>query len=146
MTEQPPEEYPDVSPVLRLVFTVERGAVELADVQQVEMRVPATSSLEDRAEVSGSWVEVTDADGAPVFRHDLAPSLLDGAEVFPEDPYGEIVRVADAPGRRAFSVVVPIPPDTGQVVVAGSPRRGVRAPAGELARFDAQDVLGRARR
>ena len=146
MSEQPPDPYPDANPVLRLVFTVEQGAIELSDVQQVQMPVPTTSSLEDRTDVSGSWVEVIDADGTPVFRHDLAPSLLDGAEVFPEDPYGEIVRVAEAPGRRAFSVLVPILPNTARLVVAGSPRQAVRAPARELARFDVQDVLGRARR
>jgi hypothetical protein len=32
------------------------------------MRIPTSSSLEERGDVSGAWVEIRDAGGAPIFR------------------------------------------------------------------------------
>jgi hypothetical protein len=146
MNEYTPKPYPDGTPVLRLVFALQQGQIELSDVQQVEMRIPTSSSLEERGDVSGAWVEIRDAGGAPIFRHDLAPSLLDGAELFPEDPYGEIVRVPNMPGISAFSVLVPLPADADRLVLVGGPTANVREPARELTQIDAQELRRRARR
>jgi len=146
MNEYTPKPYPDGTPVLRLVFALQQGQIELSDVQQVEMRIPTSSSLDERGDVSGAWVEIRDASGAPIFRHDLAPSLLDGAELFPEDPYGEIVRVPNTPGISAFSVLVPLPADADRLVLVGGPTANVREPARELTQIDAQELRRRARR
>ncbi|HEY6686274.1 MAG TPA: hypothetical protein VI094_08720 [Propionibacteriaceae bacterium] len=131
--------------VLRLVFTVRQGRVELSDVHQVEMRVPPSASLEERTGVSGAWVEIRDADGAPIFRHDLSPSLLDSAELFPEDPYGEIIRVPTMPGTSAFSVLAPLPAEADTLVLVGGPTANARGAARELTEVDAQELRRRAR-
>ena len=139
------KDYADETQVLRLVFAVRRGHVELSDVQQVEMRVPPSASLEERTGLSGAWVEIRDVHGAPIFRYDLSPSLLDSAEIFPEDPYDEIIRVPAIPGTSAFSVLAPLPAEADRLVLVGGPTANAREAARELTEVDAQELRRRAR-
>jgi hypothetical protein len=137
----------DEPQALRLTFAVQDRRIELLDVAEVAMRVPPTDPLDQRGERSGFWVEVVDADGAPLFRQDLPPTVLDDPEVFPEDPAGEIVRVP-APGRRhAFSVVVPRTTDLQRLAVVGSPAEDRRRTAARaLATYDGGELARRATR
>jgi hypothetical protein len=137
--------YPYETQVLRLVFAVREGQVELSDVQQVEMRIPPSASLDERTGVSGAWVEIRNADGAPIFRHDLSPSQLDSAEIFPADPYGEIIRVPAIPGTSAFSILAPLPAEADRLVLVGGPTANAREAARDLTEIDAQELRRRAR-
>ena len=150
MTDDVPQPYTDEGPlndgtaVLRLLFELRDGQYEVTDVQQVVKRIPPSASLEERGDVAGAWLEVRDADGAPVFRHDLAPSLLDGAEIFPEDPRGEIIRSSNRADTMAFSVLAPLPDAADRVVLLGARTGNAGDAAREITGIDVGELRRRA--
>ncbi len=132
------------TPVVRLLFELRDGRFEITDVTEVVKQVPPSAPLERLDDVSGAWLEVQDAAGAPIFRHDLSPTLMDGVEIFPEDPYGEIVRSSRLPDTTAFSVLAPLPDAAQRVVLIGPPARNSRSAARDIADIDAGEVRRRA--
>ncbi len=133
---------------MRLTFTYRAEEIELVDVQEVEMFVPPGDEREIGEERSGFWVELRDDAEGVVFRQVLHHPAEADQEVFPEDPYGEIVRrPVDSPSG-AFTLVLPEATQARNVVLVASPTRPERRSeaAAEVARFDMVDVRGRARR
>jgi hypothetical protein len=102
------------------------------------MFVPPGDALEAGRERSGFWVEVRNADGQPLFRRLMHHPIETTREVFPADPYGEIIRTPVADPRGVFSIVIPEIAGARVLALVGSPseagRRGEAAQ--ELARFD----------
>lgn len=105
--------------VLGLVFAVRQGQVELSDVRQVEMRIPPSATIEERAGVTGARVEIQDADGA-WSSGTICRLPVGGAELFSEDRYGEILRVHTMPGTPFFSVLAPALAPSHHTMVLGA--------------------------
>ena len=137
----------DEERALRLTFTYRGDEIELVDAQQVAMFVPPGDARDDRSARSGFWIELRDGAEGVVFRQDLHHPVTNDHEVFPEDPYGEIVRQPVASRSGAFTLVVPEAVDAASVVLVASPARAEERnqAASEVARFDMADVRRRAR-
>ena len=133
---------------LRLTFTYRGEEIELVDVQEVEVFVPPGDEWEYREERSGFWVELRDDAEGVVFRQVLHHPAEAHQEVFPEDPYGEIIRQPVDSPSGAFTLILPDATQARNVVLVASPTSPERRTevAAEVARFDMVDVRGRGRR
>src|SRR5688500_4251085 len=107
------------------------------------MFVPPGESLEPVRERSGIWVEVRDGDEQPLFRLLMHHPIETSREVFPADPYDEIIRSPVAEPRGVFSVVIPDLADARILALVESPPEADRSIAAqEIARVDLTRIDG----
>ena len=118
----------------RLVCTTDaEGRIEVRSRRRVEMIVPPAGPLDDAARAAGFWVELRDAEERTQYRRAM-PDPLEAEVEVPAEPGAEGFAHVRAPGRRAFSVLVPDLDGADHVaLVRGG--RGRRAGAQEIARL-----------
>jgi hypothetical protein len=109
-------------PAVRLIFEYEGDEVRLVAQQPVDVAVPGF----DLAQVPhpGHYVETRTAADEPLSRVPVRDAFSTSAEVFPEEPGGDITRVDVAQPKGAFTVIVPTGATATQIALLH-----VRAPA-----------------
>lgn len=131
---------------LRLIFEQRGDKLNLVSTQRVNMVVPPPQALLPQREVRGSWFELRDREGRPVYRRTIDNPLQD-IEVIADAP-GETLRRIDVDqGGRAFFVVVPDIDGARRFVVHAEPRLSGRDDPTKTARtvaatheFDLSDI------
>lgn len=103
---------------LRLVFEQHGERLALASVQRVAMIAPPPQALRPAGARHGSWVELRDRDGQPVYRRAIHYPL--DAEVVTDDP-GRPLRRIGVDHPRAFFLVVPDVADARTLVLGLAP-------------------------
>ncbi|MDR6842015.1 hypothetical protein [Pseudoxanthomonas sacheonensis] len=130
---------------LRLVFEQRGDELKLVSTQRLNMIVPPPQALAPQRATRGSWFELRDREGRPVYRRTI-DNPRQGIEVVADAPGEALRRIDDDQGFRAFFVVVPDIADARKFVLHAEPRLGSRDDAAKAARnaatheFDLSDI------
>ncbi|MGH8027952.1 MAG: hypothetical protein ACREO0_14630 [Pseudoxanthomonas sp.] len=130
---------------LRLVFEQRGGELKLVSTQRLNMIAPPPQALLPKRDTRGSWFELRDGEGRPVYRRTIESPLQD-IEVVADAPGEALRRIDDDRGIRAFFVIVPDIAGARRFVVHAEPRRASRDDAGKAAltaathEFDLSDI------
>ena len=124
---------------LRLVLEAEGGTLRLVSREEVDTAVLPTDALSGYEGQSGTWIEVQDAGGTPLYRRVIATPEM--PEVFTDDPTESIRRVPAAAWSPSVVVVVPFEDAARRVVVFGSSTGEQQTVAEPRADPTAQPVL-----
>jgi hypothetical protein len=103
----PPRDGPEDAFAVRIVFEYDGSKVRLASSQRVDMLVPFSDPLSGYAAEQGSWIEVRDRGGRPLYRQ-LLPQMIQAEVEGPSDSPGHPMtrRTVDRP-RGVFVALVP---------------------------------------
>ncbi|HUF51601.1 MAG TPA: hypothetical protein VMN60_12240 [Longimicrobiales bacterium] len=107
-------------PVTRLTFEYQGPEIRLVKRQDVEMRLPPSAPVEDFSGRTGYWYSLRDERGNSLYGHVLGQPLA-GREVFRRTATESIARVNDTQPKGWFTVLVPTPTATAQLVIYGPP-------------------------
>lgn len=91
---------------LRLIFEQRGGELKLVSTQRLNMVVPPPQALVPKRDTRGSWLELRDREGRPVYRRTI-DNPQQGIEVVADGPGEALRRIEEDTGVRAFFVVVP---------------------------------------
>jgi len=99
---------PNVQTVERLVIRYVDGGYELISRTPLEKVLPPSVELpESDTGVRGSWFEVQDGSGNPVYRRLMESPRVLYSETLSDETPGQIVRHETTVSERIFSVLVP---------------------------------------
>jgi len=130
---------------LRLIFEQRGDELKLVSTQRLNMVVPPPQALVPKRDAHGSWFELRDREGRPVYRRTI-DNPQQGIEVVADGPGEALRRIDEDTGIRAFFVVVPDIAGARKFVVHAEARRTSRDDAAKAARtastheFDLSDI------
>jgi hypothetical protein len=120
----------------RLTFRSSGAQIELVARRYVRMIAPATTTEQPVAgRHAGTWLELRDDAGKPLYHRNIGRLLGVKAEVF--HPDGAITHHVGDPESGQFEVVVPDLPEAVSVCIISSPfqAEAMNEPAQEIVRF-----------
>ena len=123
---------------LRLVFEYEDRNVRLVSVQPVEMLAPPPQAAVPRVGEAGSWLELRDSAGQPLYRRVIHNPIPHDMEVVPDDPDEPLQRVPVKRPQGAFHLIVPEISAAHTLALNAEP---ARRPAGRKAAAAASGVM-----
>lgn len=130
---------------LRLVFELRAGEMKLVSSQRLNMVVPPPQALLPKRDTRGSWLELRDREGRPVYRRTI-DNPHQGVEVVSDGPKDSLRRIDDDQRVRSFFVIVPDIAGARNFVVHAQARTTGREDADKLApegfthQFDLSDI------
>ena len=123
---------------VRLIFEYEERNVKLISAQPVEMIAPPPQAAVPRVGEAGSWIELRDDAGRPLYRRVIDNPVRHDREVVVDDPERPLQRVAVKRAEGSFHLVVP------EIAAARSLALKAEAPprrTGKAAAAEAAEVL-----
>lgn len=130
---------------LRLIFEQRGDELKLVSTQRLNMVVPPPQALVPKRDTRGSWFELRDREGRPVYRRAI-DNPQQGMEVVADGPGDALRRIDNDDGVRAFFVIVPDIAGARRFVVHAEPRRESHDDATKIAataatrEFDLSDI------
>lgn len=130
---------------LRLVFEQRGTEMKLVSSQRLNMVVPPPQALLVKRDTRGSWLELRDREGRPVYRRTI-DNPYQGVEVVADGPKDSLRRIEDDKATRAFFVIVPDIAEARNFVVHAQTRQTGREAADKLSaegithQFDLSDL------
>jgi len=130
---------------LRLIFEQRGDELKLVSTQRLNMVVPPPQALVPKRDTHGSWFELRDREGRPVYRRTI-DNPQQGIEVVADGPGEALHRIDEDTGVRAFFVVVPDIVGARKFVMHAEPRQASRddkakaAAAAATHEFDLSDI------
>jgi hypothetical protein len=106
---------------LRLFFEYDQTGVRLVSVQRLEMIAPPPQAAVAPQNQRGSWLELHDGEGRPLYRRVIDNPLRHDLEVVVDDPRRPLQRVRAAEPGGAFFLVVPDLPLARTLVLTTEP-------------------------
>lgn len=121
---------------LRILFTIDSSAIEIASVTRVAMRAPGSIAAPVSDKRTGYWFEILGSDGELLYHRPLRDPLPDSVEVFDDPGGGTLRRVPrNRPKQAKFEIIVPDLPGTSQFLLYGpAPNVTADAASGVLLR------------
>jgi hypothetical protein len=105
---------------LRLLFQYEGDDVKLVSVQPVKMLAPPPQALIPTCGERGSWFELRDREGKPLYRRAFENPMARDLEVLTEDPERPLGRIKVERPSGTFFLVVPNVPEARKVLLSTS--------------------------
>lgn len=130
---------------LRLIFEQRGGELKLVSTQRLNMVVPPPQALMPKRDTRGSWFELRDREGRPVYRRTI-DNPQQGLEVVADGPGDALRRIDNDKNVRAFFVIVPDIDGARKLVMHAEPRRAGRDDAAKTVataatrEFDFSDI------
>lgn len=122
---------------LRITFAYDGPRLEIAGVQRVAMRAPASLEPPEQENRSGHWLEVRDANGALIYHRPIHDPRGDHVESYGSAPGHPMRRHEGTAARGEFEVLVPDLPNAASFRLHGP---SAASAAGHQARLTARSA------
>jgi hypothetical protein len=144
--QAPSRDIPDDAFTVRIVFEYSGKKIRIVSSQRVDMLVPFSESLVDYAHQQGSWIEVRNRQGDPLYRQ-LLPNMIQSDVEGPSDGPGYPMtrRPVDKP-HGVFVALVPDLPTAARISLWHQPSGAMDTRAATREIFNAAFPRSRRRR